>query len=497
MTSVTWFIQPRDPVVVRDGKLTTELGAGAPFRLPLPGTVAGMVRACFARGIAHVAPDDARTLLEAVRITRGPWLTRVEDGENGATRFEPWAPMAADVAALVPPSAPSAVRTSLTLRRGTLKAPQDGEGVLPPPGIGDATAVLRWLHLPNRDDGAKVLPAESEVPFWPLTDAVLWALSNNDATIERLLFGVAKECSAVEEEMRIHVVIEPGTGTAEAGMLFGTPGLRFADGFGLAVEIEAPATPPFGTWPGEHDFVQLGGESRPSARHTVEGAAFPAFAAFKAAYAAASEGKDPSDALRPDAGATLRGGTELRPRCLRSMDPALRPPAGLRLQLLTPGALGSTARPDHAAGAAAWLPTWLRAVGDPVTLTGRHPALRESLSLRLVGACVRGFVATSGWNLQANGGRGGPRRVRRLVPAGSVYYFEVLRDGSPAGAEGLIEAAEALWGQPMEPEPQEMPWKVDPKQLAAHPAHDGHGLMLPGFFWDEPESASRVKENER
>lgn len=74
---------------------------------------------------------------------------------------------------------------------------------------------------------------------------------------------------------------------------------------------------------------------------------------------------------------------------------------------------------------AGWHPDFLKPVrsGDPsAPLEGAVPGTQ--VKVRLVGACVERWKPISGWSLEH--GKRGPKPVRRLVPAGSVYFFEVV-----------------------------------------------------------------------
>lgn len=67
-----------------------------------------------------------------------------------------------------------------------------------------------------------------------------------------------------------------------------------------------------------------------------------------------------------------------------------------------------------------WKPAWLRGAGlVPGT----------SLRLHLEGACVGRGRPVSGWSLEKN--HCGPKPTRRMAPAGSVYFFEILDQGDP------------------------------------------------------------------
>ncbi len=61
-----------------------------------------------------------------------------------------------------------------------------------------------------------------------------------------------------------------------------------------------------------------------------------------------------------------------------------------------------------------WLPGWL----DEKTLVGNY----QGLKLRLLTACLGRYEPIGGFNI----GKKRPKPLRRAVPAGSVYYFELL-----------------------------------------------------------------------
>ncbi len=66
-----------------------------------------------------------------------------------------------------------------------------------------------------------------------------------------------------------------------------------------------------------------------------------------------------------------------------------------------------------------WLPSFL----DPATLCGR----RDGLGLKLLAAATGKPVLVGGFDRR----RGGPKPLRRMVPAGSCYFFEIT-DGEAA-----------------------------------------------------------------
>lgn len=470
MRSEAWLIEPRDPIVVRDGRSTTELGRVTPFVLPPPNTVAGMVRSSFVARQSHVSPEQAQKLL-TIRIARGPFLVqRKPDDRN----FVHWVPVPSDVAIGSAAQEQSGENGSGAKRQALLRALvfplEDGEGVIWPEGTPEG---LQLVELASKDgQGHKTVPLAERLPFWPLDEAVKWALGNDVAACAAHLpspsskGGEDRRSPPIAPEGRIHVAIDEKSQTAEPGMLYSTPGLRFGDGFGIAVEVEAPKD---FDWPESEGAVQLGGEGRPSYRSNQYNVAFPKFEAFEKWYREAASKQSV--------------------------------PGGLRLELLTPAWLHD----GTPTGAPAWLPSWLRKSArtrDP-TLTstaaanGCHPMLPVGVRLELVAVSLPGYAPISGWNMQGGRhGHGAPRAVRRLTPAGTVFYFRLQLNGGSPGVDELVEAARALWAVPLEPEPA----YDGSNELGPYPTHetvnlnrdsflapaarDGFGLVLPGFWWE-------------
>ena len=76
-----------------------------------------------------------------------------------------------------------------------------------------------------------------------------------------------------------------------------------------------------------------------------------------------------------------------------------------------------------------WKPGWLddRSHGTPFA---------AGPTLKLVGVCIQRWRAVSGWSYKA----GGPKAIRRMVPAGGVYFFERTATTSRDLAEPLAAA---------------------------------------------------------
>ena len=100
-----------------------------------------------------------------------------------------------------------------------------------------------------------------------------------------------------------------------------------------------------------------------------------------------------------------------------------------------------------------WRPGWI----DAVTHEGHPPLTNGRLKLRLIAAAVDRWIPYSGWDMK----RKWPRDVRRMVPAGSVYWFELL--------QGTGTELAALWLRSI----------CDVEQDCL----DGLGLVLPGLSY--------------
>lgn len=77
-----------------------------------------------------------------------------------------------------------------------------------------------------------------------------------------------------------------------------------------------------------------------------------------------------------------------------------------------------------------WLPRWL----SNDQYTGCIPG--TSLLVKLRGATIGRWQAVSGWSYELRG----PKPIRRLVPAGSVYFFEVVKGDAAVLSELWLQS---------------------------------------------------------
>lgn len=228
------LIEPRDPLIVRDGRpFTSSPGARArslPF--PLPQTLAGAIRTRIGLTQGWCFPEDAA---KARQIgIRGPLLVE-RQGED----WQPMAPAPADAVLLS-----GAKRTCLYRL-----LPLD-------PGQGVQTNLPEGLYpvgIPHPDSKSKPLAMPR---FWSWATFERWL---DEPPLQR---EVARETLGHDGpvgEMRTHLKLNPKTQTAEEGYLFQTSGLEFVRKIGgsprrlaLALWVEGA---PNGLFP-------LGGERR-------------------------------------------------------------------------------------------------------------------------------------------------------------------------------------------------------------------------------------------
>lgn len=243
-----WIVEPRDPLIVRDGRPFGPVpGARAvslPF--PFPSTVAGGVRTREGLDASGFFPPSAVARVKQVRV-RGPLLVELDTTGEIAEWFAP-APSDALVLDLDERSRKAALLKTLVPLQ------------TPPGAATDLPEGLALVGLP-RPDPRK--PSGDAPRYWRWPFFERWLLGPKDQEVEFAQMGH----HGPVREARMHVGIRPETQTAdeEAGALFQTRGLEFwhlpaGQGLGAARRLAlAMATEATALKPG---VAPLGGERR-------------------------------------------------------------------------------------------------------------------------------------------------------------------------------------------------------------------------------------------
>lgn len=362
----TWLIEPRDPLIVRDGK---PIGGDArietmPF--PFPSTTAGAVRTRMAspQGEFSLSKDDAKKLLEIP--VAGPIMAEVNVASGEAENFLFPAPRDALV---FPEKNQQQKVTHLTIRR--LAPPKSSS--LPDGARTDSLGDHELLPIAALG-GEKTEKLYDKAPaYWNETQMLTWLEKANgdDVTCAPEELGLGQ----LPTETRMHVAIQPGERVGMDGQLFQTKGLRFVQNQQapgersnwrhirqLAISIRTPGGSINGdSMQLQNELAPIGGERRL---------------------------------------ARWRKSAKEWPKCPDEIVKAIQNSKAARIVLVAPAVFKYGALPGW--NGQAW------PLGGPVIATVK-------------GACVGRPEIVSGWDMAKNG----PKASRRLAPAGSVYFVEL------------------------------------------------------------------------
>lgn len=334
----TYLLEPHDPLLVRDGRPFTAGGYAHTLPFVLPTTLSGFVRTV--QGSDRGGTFDAARIPELLGLeTVGPLLRDASGAlhvpaPRDAVRFKD--DQLQTLMPLTPVSVPSGVVMDL---------PQDG--MLP-------------LTLPGNPKGK---PAAGD-PFWHWDSFQAWLQGSLGTTLPSTV--------ALERDERIHVSLNPATGTAAEGALFGTRSLDFqaADGRSLGLMFRTAAT----LTPGAYPF---GGERRLSLLRAVD-ESFPVCppqirqdivrtGRVRVALltpAMFARGWRPGRLLAHHIGVTLRAAATGRPLTVSGWDLAARQPKATR-RLAPEGSVYFLELGGDAAARDAWVDEhWFACVSD-------------------------------------------------------------------------------------------------------------------------------------
>ncbi|MHA1682887.1 MAG: type III-B CRISPR module-associated protein Cmr3 [Promethearchaeota archaeon] len=240
---------------------------------------------------------------------------------------------------------------------------KDGEGcALPHDSLSPA-----FIEDEGRD-GFK--PAKDSPGFWPLGELEKWLSSTS---IEPKMFtkkALVNFLQLPEKERRMHVSIDPETRTAKDQELFSIT--RLVPESNLLIGCRVPESISECLQEGENIIHPFGGQRILATWNAVNNDDFW--------------------------------------QCPQSISEALENTNLVRMCLTTPAIYSG-----------GWLPGWLK--DNENTIQGKPPLKGSAgdLMLELVSACVGNWKPISGWSYET----GGQKEIRRLVPAGSMYFFKV------------------------------------------------------------------------
>lgn len=230
--------------------------------------------------------------------------------------------------------------------------------------------------------------AEDPPAWWPTECYAAWLACEDITFGDRFL-------SAPEIESRTHVQLDPDVGAAKDGNLFTTVALPLSH----LRRHSAPREGPYST----------------------------RFAAIKLAARVRAQGWCGETVAKIDTFHPLGGERRLAHwkatagtcawSCPQKVRGALSATSRVRMMLVTPAVFRD-----------GWKPGWLND-----ELIGTPPGL--NVSLRLVGTSIQRWRAVSGWSLAKHG----PKPVKRLVPPGGVYFFEIIDGKASAFADRWLE----------------------------------------------------------
>ena len=384
-----WIVDPIDPLVFGDGRPFTAIPGGVLRSRPLPPptALAGVVRAQLGKTDGVF---DATRVTELLKVeVYGPLVALLRDDGS----VEDW----------------------LFPRPRDAAFTEDGH--------------VRWLRpvaWPDRAQGSDhetlyPLGCEGRLGKPPALIRDLWRFSEAMSCWlthpETLPAAKALGVDGPQPDRRVHVAIDPKTGTAKDGALFSVEGrawiIKHGEGFrrlGFAVAV-ADDKPQKQNLP-KQSLHPLGGERRLAVWREHE----------------PQPPKSPNNPKKADADWPAQP-----PELLAQ----LKTDKGLRVILATPAEFVGGSLPQQAA---------------PFGLQGA----------KLVAVANDRAEVISGWDLQNNR----PKPTRRLVPAGAVYFL----DTSAVDRDALEPWLEKTWLKPVSDAPQA---KLDGLGLALVGAWDG------------------------
>ncbi len=382
MSVTTLQLTARDPIVARDGR---PFGAGQGNRMrslswPLPSVVAGSFRTALVKANQALTFDgDMPQRLMKIEVA-GVFPTVGQGLYLPAPSDCVWDEMTAKIHRVRP----------IPLEQG------DGVDFL----LDDLEPVRLTKEQAEDDFKPKTIPA-----WWPLQKYLEWLTTDTIEYVPEWFDN--KFLSNAKVETRDHVCLDADMGAAAEGQIFATAGLNVTH------------LPKFGVNVGDKNlpFNKRFAEITLSVRVTMAEKAFAHVEDLNTWHPLGGErrlvhwqanGHSAAWRCPPEISAKLA---------------AVEKDDGIRMVLATPAIF------DHG-----WRPNWL----DAITLTGKPTSYGPTL--KLVGVSNARWKAVSGWSLaKLKDQPRGPKPIRRMVPAGSVYFFKKVEgDGNILATNGWL-----------------------------------------------------------
>ncbi len=247
-----WIIEPRDPLIVRDGRPFGPVPGARAVSLdfPFPSTTAGGVRTRDGLGADGCFQPAEIPRVKQIAV-RGPLLVELDAGIGDITRWLIPAPADALLLDLEPPDTTKAMLTRLVPLQ------------LPPGAVTDIPDSLTPVGIP-RPDPRK--PCGKAPRYWDWEFFERWLQNPQDGKV-RALADLGHGGPVPEARMHVGIKSETQTANVEQGALFHTRGLEFtctymsdkrslasARRLALAVATDAPNL--------KEGVAPLGGERR-------------------------------------------------------------------------------------------------------------------------------------------------------------------------------------------------------------------------------------------
>lgn len=428
-----WLVEPRDPLMVREGRpFGPDTGAPAtslPF--PFPSTLAGGVRSRSAldesgtfkyERTEDMLPEDLQERdrqlerLKKIRI-RGPLLVQLADenddlatieaeNDTSETTRDAWlVPMPNDAQLFATATKDQAILRRLVPLISPAGAQTDFDEEC-------REKQMMLVGLANNTDSQPRKPLAHKLRYWYwqqfqrwLTDPTPFVEKNEGMPLSSLGY------EDLTREYRQHVSMDSDKEMGKDGMLFGTSGLEFthpgakknrlqnARRLALALDVEDP----------ENKTIPLSGVAGFAGERRI---------------------------------VTWRQSKKTFPVCPDDIKKAIKSNGHCRLILLTPACFQE-----------GYYPTWLHT--DHATTCG--------VAVHVQAIATRRPQVVSGWDLAV----GKPKPSRRLAPAGTVFFLSIK------GEETALDAwIEQTWMQCVSDDEQDR--------------YDGFGLAVLGTWSGEP-----------